>query len=247
VLLEELAAVELRDAFEEERRRRLVARHALILARLIGPVFYLHGFASSAKSTKAAYFATRLQERGVALRCPDFNEPDFATLTMTRMVDQLGRELPEGEGAALIGSSLGGALAVLAAARWPDRVGRLVLLAPAVMIAKPGHYLLPQERMEEWKRLGMVPFFHYAYGEERPLDYEFHLDTQRQDPFEAAFTQPTLIFQGLRDQSVDHVTVEAFARARPNVTLSLLEDDHQLIASLPVIWAGVERWLGLAA
>jgi pimeloyl-ACP methyl ester carboxylesterase len=216
---------------------------------LIGPVFYLHGFASSAKSTKAAYFAARLQERGVALQCPDFNDPDFTTLTMTRMVEQLDGALPQNEQApaTLIGSSLGGAVAVLAAVRWPDRVGRLVLLAPAVMIAKPGHYLLPPEKMNEWKRLGTLPFFHYGYGDERPLDYEFHLDTQRQDPFEASFTQPTLIFQGLNDQSVDPATVEAFARARPNVTLSLLEDDHQLIASLPVIWGGVAAWLGLAA
>jgi len=249
VLLEKVAAIELRDAFEKEGRRRFVARHALILSRLIGPVFYLHGFASSAKSTKAGYFAARLQERGVALQCPDFNEPDFATLTMTRMLDQLGRALPDEEGtsATLIGSSLGGALAVLAAARWPDRVGRLVLLAPAVMIAKPGHHLLPPEKIDEWRRQGTLPFFHYAYGEERPLDYGFHLDTQRQDPVEASFTQPTLIFQGLHDRSVDHTTVEAFARSRSNVTLSLLEDDHQLIASLPVIWDGIAHWLGLAA
>jgi uncharacterized protein len=211
---------------------------------LIGPVFYLHGFASSAKSTKAAYFAARLQERGAALHCPDFNEPDFATLTMTRMLDRLDGELAE-QPSTLIGSSLGGALAVLAAARWPDRVGRLVLLAPAVMIAKPGHHLLPPEKMDEWQRRGTLAFFHYAYGEERPLEYGFHLDTQRQDPFEAAFTQPALIFQGLHDRSVDHVTVEAFARSRSNVTLSLLEDDHQLIASLPVIWDGTARWLGL--
>ena len=179
VLLEELAAVELRDAFEQQRRRRFVARHALILSRLIGPVFYLHGFASSAKSTKAAYFAARLHAQGVALQCPDFNEPDFATLTMTRMLEQLDGELAEKDAApsTLIGSSLGGALGVLAAARWPDRVGRLVLLAPAVMIAKPGHYLLPPEKMDEWRRRGTLPFFHYAYGEERPLEYGFHLDT----------------------------------------------------------------------
>jgi hypothetical protein len=44
---------------------------------------------------------------------------------------------------------------------------------------------------------------------------------------------------------VNYRTVEAFARTRPNVTLSLLEDDHQLIASLPKIWDSVAPFLGL--
>ena len=57
--------------------------------------------------------------------------------------------------------------------------------------------------------------------------------------------QPTLIFQGLRDASVDYRTVEQFARGRPNVTLSLLDDDHQLTASLPRIWDGVQEFFGL--
>jgi len=99
-------------------------------------VFYLHGFASSAKSTKAGYFAERLRQYGVPLHCPDFNEPDFATLTMTRMLGQLARELdplPAGP-VTLMGSSLGGTLAVLAAAPLA-RVDRLVLLAPAVIVA----------------------------------------------------------------------------------------------------------------
>jgi predicted esterase YcpF (UPF0227 family) len=55
-------------------------------------IFYLHGFASSPGSTKIRYFSERLREHGVTLVCPDFNEPDFKTLTMTRMLDQLERQ-----------------------------------------------------------------------------------------------------------------------------------------------------------
>jgi len=210
-------------------------------------VYYLHGFASGAKSTKGGYFADRLLERGIALRCPDFNEPDFATLTLTRMLDRLESELSRStrEGAVLIGSSLGGTLAVLAATKFPRQVKKLVLLAPAVMFAKPGHHLLPPERVDDWRRRGALPFFHYAYGEERPLNYAFYEDSLRHDAFDAAFNQPALVFQGLRDASVDHRTVEQFARTRPNVTLSLLDDDHQLIASLPRIWDGVADFLEL--
>jgi pimeloyl-ACP methyl ester carboxylesterase len=210
-------------------------------------VFYLHGFASSPKSTKVGYFTERLRAHGVDLQCPDFNQPDFATLTLTRMLDQLGAELARLDGApvTLIGSSLGGTLAILAAERFPVQVSRLVLLAPAVMFAKPGHHLLPPERLEEWRRRGTLPFFHYAYGSERDLGFAFYEDSVSYDAFNATLTQPVLVFQGLRDASVDYRTVEAFAKTRPNVTLSLLDDDHQLIASLPRIWSGVAPFLGL--
>jgi hypothetical protein len=208
---------------------------------------FLHGFASSAQSTKARYLAERLSEHGVILRRLDFNEPDFATLTVTRMLDQLARELQATapERVTLIGSSLGGALAILAAARFADRVERLVLLAPAVMFAKPGHHLLPPERIDEWRRKGSLPFFHYADNRERPLNFTFYEDTLKYDPFETRFTQPTLVFQGLHDRSVDPRTVERFVRDRPNVTLALLDDDHQLVASLPRIWNDMQPFLGL--
>jgi pimeloyl-ACP methyl ester carboxylesterase len=209
-------------------------------------IVYLHGFASSAQSTKAQYFRDRLANRGPALVCPDFNEPEFRTLTMTRMLDQLDdaigrRDTP----VALVGSSLGGTLAILAAQRFGARVDRVILMAPAVMFAKPGHHLLPPERIEEWRRRGSLPFFHHAFGGERELDFEFYLDSLRYDAMGAAIDQPTLIFQGVFDRSVDPRTVEEFARGRPNVTLSLLEDDHQLIASLPRMWESMEPFLGM--
>jgi uncharacterized protein len=220
-------------------------------ARVSGPVvtvIYLHGFASSASSTKAGYFAERFAEHGVELRRPDFNEPDFATMTLTRMLERLRAELGEVDGpVALMGSSLGGALAILGAARFPEWVDRLVLMAPAVMFAKPGHHLLPPERIEEWRRRGALPFFHYSYEEERPLGFSFFEDSQRYDVFGATFRQPALVFQGLRDGSVDHRTVEAFATTRPNVQLSLLDDDHQLIASLPRMWNDTAPFLDLVS
>jgi len=208
--------------------------------------FYLHGFASGPQSTKAAYFSDRLAEYGVRTCVPDFNEPDFASLTLTRMLDQLSGEIAKTDGEiTLIGSSLGGTLAILAAARALPRVDRVILLAPAVMFAKPGHHLLPPERLAEWQSRGALPFFHYAYDETRLLGYSFYEDSLRYDAFDARVTQPTLIFQGLRDASVDPRTVEAFALTRPNVTLSLLDDDHQLIASLSRIWDGVSEFMGL--
>ncbi|OFV93081.1 MAG: hypothetical protein A3G76_15765 [Acidobacteria bacterium RIFCSPLOWO2_12_FULL_65_11] len=210
-------------------------------------VFYLHGFTSSPRSTKASYFSERFARHRINLRRPDFNQPDFATLTITRMLAQIGGEIEAaGDGpVVLIGSSLGGTLAILAAERFGARVARLVLLAPAVMFAKPGHDLLSPERVEEWRLRGMLPFFHYADKTERLLNFTFYQDSLRYNAFEATFSAPALIVQGMRDQAVDHRTVEAFARVRPNVTLSLVDDDHQLTVSLPRIWSDVEAFLGL--
>jgi len=215
--------------------------------RPAGPVFYLHGFASSPRSTKVGYFRDRLREHGIDVRCPDFNQPDFSTLTLTRMLDQLGEALASVDAApvTLCGSSLGGTLAILAVERFAAKVARLVLLAPAVMFAKPGHHLLPPEKVIEWRQRGALPFFHHGYGELRDLQYGFYEDSLRYNAFDAVFGQPTLIFQGLRDVSVDHRTVEAFARVRANVTLALLDDDHQLIASLPKMWDDIRAFIGL--
>lgn len=209
-------------------------------------VFYLHGFASSPRSTKVQYFSKVLAERGIALQCPDFNEPDFHTMTMTRMLDQLQARLTTVEGpVALIGSSLGSTLAILATARFGTAVDRLVLLAPAVMFGDPDQHLVPREQIDLWRRQGEFDFFHYGYGETRRLGYAFYEDSLKYDPFGTLCPQPTLIFQGTRDSLVDSRDVQRFAASRPHVRLSLLDDDHQLVSSLPRIWNDVAPFLGL--
>ena len=214
--------------------------------RRASAVFYLHGFASSPGSTKVRYFTQRLADRGTALQCPDFNEPDFHSMTMTRMLDQLEVRLRSvDDPATLIGSSLGATLAVIAAGRFGAAVDRLVLLAPAVMFGDPDQHLVPREQIEIWKRRGEFEFFHYSYGETRALSYAFYEDSLKYDPFGTLCPQPALIFQGTRDSLVDFRDVQRFAATRPNMRLSLLDDDHQLVASLPRIWSEVEPFLSL--
>jgi pimeloyl-ACP methyl ester carboxylesterase len=220
--------------------------HAGVSEAPVVRVFYLHGFVSSPRSTKVRYFMQKLARPGIDVRCPDFNEPAFESMTMTRMLEQLESELLAAPGpATLIGSSLGGTLAILTAARVGTGVDRLVLLAPAVMFGDPEHHLLPLEQIAVWKQRGTFDFFHYADEQTRPLSYGFYEDSLKYDAFGTLFPQPALIFQGTRDALVDPQDVQQFAAARPNVTLSLVDDDHQLIASLPRIWNDVQTFLGL--
>ena len=81
---------------------------------------YLHGFASGPGSTKARFFHARFAELGVALDVPDL-APDFTHTTMSGQLAAVDGILARGP-AVLLGSSLGGYLAALAAARHPDRV-----------------------------------------------------------------------------------------------------------------------------
>ena len=52
-------------------------------------IIYLHGFASSAASSKATYLGQRFRERGFPFETPDLNLPDFSNLTVTRMLGQV--------------------------------------------------------------------------------------------------------------------------------------------------------------
>lgn len=210
-------------------------------------VVYLHGFASSAQSSKAAFFRAKLAEQGIAVVTPDFNEPDFSTLTISRMLDQVRGaidSLAPGP-VALIGSSLGGFVAVNAALKYPERVGRLVLLAPALDFDGNRLRDLGDRGVDEWRRTNKLEVFHYGFGRSMPVHFELYEDAARYDLTHARVELPIQIFQGLRDESVDPECVRRWSAVRPNVELHLLDDDHQLHASLPAIWPKTARFLGV--
>ena len=211
-------------------------------------VLYLHGFASSAQSSKARFFREKLGAHGVEVVTPDFNEPDFSTLTITRMLAQVRAEIDMTPGpVALIGSSLGAFVAVNAAAREHARVDRLILLAPALDFGGNRMRDLGDRGLDEWRRTDTLQIFHYGYGRLVPVRYELYSDATKYDAFNAGVEQPVLIFQGTRDTAVDPATVERWASARSNVELHLIDDDHQLLSSLDVIWTESARFLGIAS
>ena len=214
-------------------------------------IFYLHGFASSPDSSKATYFSNRLAARGIRMECPDLNQPDFSTLTVSRMLQQVEDRigaLPPGD-VALIGSSLGGFVAVEAAARQANRarhpITQLILLAPAIDLEWEKWSELGSAGVEGWRRAGSVNVFHYAFDQERQLAFGFYEDANRYHVSAHRIPQPMLIFQGRRDESVSPAVVERFAAVQPRATLYMLDDGHQLKDSLPFIWEKTAAALGL--
>jgi uncharacterized protein len=213
-------------------------------------VFYLHGFASSPESGKARFFQDRLAGHGVAVECPDFNEPAFETLSVTRMLDQLDAAIdarPPGP-VVLIGSSLGGFVAWHAAGRrtaavaQPRPVTHLVLLAPAFDF---GVDRLFDPVLDEWRRAGVREVFHHARQRSMPIGFGLWEDAGRYDAAALDLRIPVLVFQGLRDDIVPPATARAFAARMPNVRLRLLDDDHRLQEHLPQMWEECAEFLGL--
>jgi pimeloyl-ACP methyl ester carboxylesterase len=211
---------------------------------------YLHGFASGVTSSKATYLGRRLRAKGVDVKTPDLNLPDFSTLTITRMLTDVGQLMDAATGpVTLIGSSLGAFVAVNAAVQRPDRVEKIVLMAPALDFGPPrqghGAGAWTPETIAEWKARGSMQVFHYGYGRILPIHYALYEDARGYDAFNANVRQPVLVFQGRLDDVVDPVVVEEWCLARPNAELHLLDDGHQLTDSLEYIWEKIETFLEL--
>lgn len=218
---------------------------------MIKHVVYLHGLASSPASNKANIFRQSFEACGVAYHIPDLNVPDFEHLTLTAMLAQVAETVRTlgGGAVALIGSSMGGLTALHFADRYrgaeADLVTRLVLMAPALDFMANRRRSLGEDGINRWRETGVLPTFHYAYQRELPLHYGIVEDVQQYDSDAVRLELPLLIFHGKNDASVDYQGSVRFAQTRPNVTLHLLESDHQLLDQTDLMWREMQTFLDL--
>jgi uncharacterized protein len=201
---------------------------------------YLHGFASGPGSTKARYFRERFDESGRALTVPELAEGDFERLTLSGQLAVVERAVGGGP-AALIGSSMGGYLAALYAARHAE-VERLVLMAPAFGFARRWPESLGAAKVAEWRRTGWMQTFHWGEKRFRRLSYALLEDGAQYEDY-PDFRQPALIFHGSRDEAVPVRYSEEFAAAHPNARLRVFDSGHELLDVMEPIWAESREFL----
>jgi hypothetical protein len=202
---------------------------------------YLHGFASGPGSTKAQFFKVRFAREGVDLDVPDL-APDFTHMTIRSMLAIVDSILDDGP-TVLFGSSLGGYLAGLAAARRPDRVPALVLMAPAFGFAERWERSVGERAMAAWRRRGTAPVYHYGAKRELPLSIalldEAHAYETEPDP-----PCPALVLHGRRDDAVLLAAGEAFAARRPDRRRLVVYDaGHELTEVLEEMWTECRAFL----
>jgi pimeloyl-ACP methyl ester carboxylesterase len=204
-------------------------------------VVYLHGFASGPGSRKARYFAERLSEAGVDMVAPDLAQGDFENLTISGQLEVLAKAVGTGP-VALAGSSMGGFVAALYAARNPVAVSHLLLLAPAFGFAARWPAVVGAAAVERWLSTGKLPVYHYAEGRTRDLGLAMYHDSQRWES-EPAVTQPCLIFHGVHDAVVPIEASREFVATHPNARLMEMDSDHELTDVLPQIWDDCREFL----
>ena len=192
------------------------------------PILYLHGFASSPASSKARFFAAQLRAAGAQVQIPDLSDGDFEHLTITAQLAVMERAAGAGP-VSLVGSSMGGYLAALYAARHPE-VQRLVLLAPAFRFAYNFAKTIGPEAVAAWK-LAPSEVFHYGDGRTRLLSYQLLEDGQAYEDF-PDFSQPALLYHGRHDDVVPAAYSEEFAASHPNAHLEVLDSGHDLLNML---------------
>ncbi|EIJ42057.1 Uncharacterized protein family (UPF0227) [Beggiatoa alba B18LD] len=205
--------------------------------------FYLHGWASSPKSSKALFFKERFQELGLTLHTPDLNEPDFYHLTLTRQLQQVGKLLPN-RPCTVIGSSLGGLASLWLAQRYPQ-IQRLILLAPALDFPTQCQRIIGTENLQKWQADGEMPIFHYSWEREMSLSYEFVADCLRYPDKQLQRVLPTLILHGQQDETIPIQASRDFIQGRAWIQLIELESDHSLMNQLDTIWQIIQAFCQL--
>jgi len=204
------------------------------------PIVYLHGFASGPHSSKPRYFRELLEAAGAQVAVPDLADGDFERLTITGQLAVIGRTADAGP-VSLIGSSLGGYLAALYAARHPE-VRRVVLLAPAFGFAQRWPERLGPAQVAAWRRAGTIDVFHYAENRHRKLGYQILAEGDRYQAY-PDFAQAALIFHGAHDDAVPVRYSEEFAATHPNATLEVLDSGHDLLNVLDYMAPKITRFL----
>ncbi len=207
-------------------------------------IIYLHGFASGPASKKARFFRERFAERGIEIEVPDLAEGDFDHLTITRQLSVIDRTAKE-EPIWLIGSSLGGYLAALYAARHPE-VERLMLMAPAFNFVARWRERQGPDEMMRWKQTGKLAVEHFGDGRTHELHYGLIEDGSEYESY-PNFPQPALIFHGRQDDVVPQEYSITFAQQHENVELHLLDSGHELTDVLDTMWSETERFFELIA
>ncbi|MFW9905309.1 MAG: alpha/beta fold hydrolase [Candidatus Thorarchaeota archaeon] len=201
-------------------------------------IVYLYGFASGPHSNKAQFFKRIFSTATIPFDIYDYipDKASFTNMKLSILTKNLHLyiedEHPKEEELILFGSSFGALISALYTFIHPDRIKKLILMAPALGFSAQRIVKLYNIPLIVWKKKGVIPIFHYRYDQEIPLDYSFYEDLVSHPPPDIEKLRipiPTLILHGRFDEVVPLVWSRQYAEINPEATLHILNGDHQLL------------------
>ena len=198
-----------------------------------------HGFLSSKSSSTNKTLTRMLLDQHIATLCFDFfgqgeSQGPFEQITTTLAVAQANQAIDfvKEKGfrhLGLMGSSFGGLVAILTAARRTD-LACLALKCPVVDFAEELRLEFGEDGLVQWKETDTIPNIMGSPDRIR-LHYTFYEDCLHQIAYDPArsITAPTLIVQGEQDEHVPlHQSRQLHEALQVKKHLELLPGaDHQ--------------------
>ncbi len=226
-----------------------------------GPIgVFLPGFASDMQGSKSQLLAQHAQRLGRSWLRFDYrgigrSDGDFAGLSISRYLEDVEAilALVAPRPLVLVGSSMGGWVATLAAQRYPQRIRALLLIAPAYNFIQDYFAALPTEEQKDWQETGLRHWQLGPYGPRFPLAFGAVEDAAAYDLLRhpPRLAIPTLILHGSADDAVPLQRSFTFAdlASSPSLAIRVLPGiDHRLQGAERQLLQGVDEvWLAVAA
>ena len=154
-------------------------------------------------------------------------------MTLTHQINILFKSLDQFQkkGACLIGSSMGGYLAVLAAQKRVE-IKAIYLMAPGFNFMDRWMQKLNLDYDDEASWKAMIPVFHYRYGETRHIHTRLFKDAFDWNRLELNRKLPTRIVHGVHDEVVSIDESRKFVSSRPWCSFQELDADHSLLSHI---------------
>ena len=246
-------------SLQHERRFSLAAANGQALKGYLqdtgrGPVgVFVHGFRSTCAGDKSLALAHSAALHGRSwlrfdLRGHGGSGGDFRDFRVSAALEDVLAVLDwcPPRPVVIIGSSLGGWLAVLAAEIRPERIAQLVLIAPAFNFLDEGFAALFSGRMGTWRARGEMTFDDPFAGGQFTMAYAVLADARRFDVLDRDLSLrcPVDIYHGEQDQVVSIGLSRRFAERvdAPGVVLHAMPGgDHRLIHAVPLILASLAQ------
>jgi pimeloyl-ACP methyl ester carboxylesterase len=212
-----------------------------------GPrLLYLHGFASGPQSSKGLAFGEHFARLGLTIERLNLRLPSLENLRLSAGLAAARAAIGGArDRAVMIGSSLGGLTAALAAAADP-RVCALVLMAPAFRMVERWKARLGEAALGRWRESGWLEVDDFATRSKSRVDFGFLEDAAAIEAAAGGMPDvrvPTLILHGRGDTVVDIATSRQFAAGKRHVRLVELDDGHELTASIPRLLDEAQHFL----